>query len=234
MGFGAGFGPGFGVGFARSEAAPSAPELIGTIPTLSATFGTGTHQFDLSAYFSGADTYAIDPAVEAGWSFDVNTGVLEIDTDDENVFGPFIVTASNANGDTASNAFTVRVSTFIQASAIGGTAVDATGIVGTTFLDDATPVPAGAFFINGIAHDANGLRYVCLWPGDDVVFRSGGIAVRPDGAMCVATGGTPEAYARGFALTERGEVIVSTSAPELQAGGFGVRYDGSLCVSEAA
>jgi hypothetical protein len=90
-------------------AGASPPVLLGQIPNLSAAFDSGTHQFDLSDYFSGADTYAIDPAVETGWSFDTNTGVLEIDTDDEDTFGPFTVTATNPNGDTDSNAFSVIV-----------------------------------------------------------------------------------------------------------------------------
>jgi hypothetical protein len=77
-------------------AGASPPVLLGQIP-------------NLSDYFSGADTYAIDPAVETGWSFDTNTGVLEIDTDDEDTFGPFTVTATNPNGDTDSNAFSVIV-----------------------------------------------------------------------------------------------------------------------------
>lgn len=86
------------------------PVLIGSIPNISAAFDSGTHQYDLSEYFSGATSYAIDPAVEAGWSFNTGTGVLEIDTDDESTFGPYTVTATNASGSTASNAFTVKVS----------------------------------------------------------------------------------------------------------------------------
>jgi hypothetical protein len=85
------------------------PLLVGSIPNFSETENTGTHQYDLSAYFLGADTYAIAPAVETGWSFDTGTGVLEIDTDALGTFGPFIVTATNANGSTPSNEFTASV-----------------------------------------------------------------------------------------------------------------------------
>lgn len=91
------------------DAAEIPPVFSGPIPDISRTQDTGTHQYDLSAYFTGADTYAIDPAVETGWSFDTNTGVLEIDTDALGSFGPFTVTATNANGDTPSNAFSVAV-----------------------------------------------------------------------------------------------------------------------------
>ena len=89
----------------------SAPTLLGSIPNLSAAFDSGTHQYDLSQYFANADTYAIDPALETGWSFDTNTGILTIDTDVEDTFGPFTVTATNGNGDTESNAFLIFVAT---------------------------------------------------------------------------------------------------------------------------
>lgn len=90
--------------------AANPPTLLGQIPNLSAAYDSGTHQYDLSEYFANADTYAIDPAVETGWSFDTNTGILTIDTDVEDTFGPFTVTATNGNGDTDSNGFTVKVS----------------------------------------------------------------------------------------------------------------------------
>lgn len=91
------------------EGADSAPTFQGTIPDIFERKDTGSHNYDLSPYFVGADTYAISPAVETGWSFDTNTGVLVIDTDAIGAFGPFTVTASNAFGDTPSNAFDVEV-----------------------------------------------------------------------------------------------------------------------------
>lgn len=96
--------------FTSTTLAEPAPILLDQIPNLSAAFNCGSHQFDLSAYFEGADTYAIDPALETGWSFDANTGILTIDTDVEDTFGPYTVTATNGQGDTESNAFTVKVS----------------------------------------------------------------------------------------------------------------------------
>lgn len=92
------------------SAGANPPTLLGQIPNLSAAYDSGTHQFDLSEYFANADTYAIDPALETGWSLDTNTGILTIDTDVEGTFGPYTVTATNGNGDTESNAFTVKVS----------------------------------------------------------------------------------------------------------------------------
>lgn len=91
------------------EAADSAPVFQGTIPDIFERKDTGSHVYDLSPYFTGADSYAISPAVEAGWNFNTSTGVLTIDTDAIGLFGPYTVTASNAFGDTPSNAFDVEV-----------------------------------------------------------------------------------------------------------------------------
>lgn len=86
------------------------PQFLGPIGNISAGFNTSTHQYDMSLYFSGATSYAISPAIEAGWSFNTSSGLLTIDTDDENTFGPYTITASNASGPTAGNTFTVKVS----------------------------------------------------------------------------------------------------------------------------
>lgn len=117
---------------------------------------------------------------------------------------------------------------------MGGTAVDATGVMGTDYLADGVPVPAGAVLINGFAHTPAGLRYVCPWPASGLVTYERGIARRHDGAMCIVTAGTVNGYAGPYALTYRGEVIVSTSAAQLVLAALGLRQDGSLCVSEAA
>jgi hypothetical protein len=92
------------------DAGAQPPVLLGSIPNISAALDSGTHQYELGDYFGGATSYAISPAVETGWTFNTTTGQLEIDTDDADTFGPYIVTATNANGDTDSNAFTVKVS----------------------------------------------------------------------------------------------------------------------------
>jgi hypothetical protein len=91
------------------EAGDSPPVFQGSIPDIFQRQNTGEFTYDLSPYFTGADSYAISPAVESGWSFDTNTGVLVIDTDAIGLFGPFTVTASNASGDTPSNAFDVEI-----------------------------------------------------------------------------------------------------------------------------
>lgn len=89
--------------------AQAAPVFTGPIPDITATEGDPNVVTDLGAFFTSATTFAIAPAIEPGWSFDVNTAVLTIDTD-LGTFGPFTVTATNAGGDTDSNAFSVIVS----------------------------------------------------------------------------------------------------------------------------
>jgi hypothetical protein len=89
--------------------APTAPVQISDIPSIVALLDSGEHEYALSQYFSDADSYAIAPALETGWSFDTDTGLLTIDTDDEDEFGPFTVTATNDVGDTESNEFSITV-----------------------------------------------------------------------------------------------------------------------------
>ena len=88
----------------------AAPTLLIPIGNISAPFDTGTYEFDLSDNFSGQTSYSIAPAVETGWSFNTSTGVLTIDTDVADTFGPYTVTATSTGGNTDSNAFTVKVS----------------------------------------------------------------------------------------------------------------------------
>lgn len=87
----------------------SAPVFTGTIPNISKVQNTGSFQYDLSTYFSGATSYSIAPVVEAGWSLNTSTALFTIDTDAVGVFGPYTVTATNAAGTADSNAFTVTV-----------------------------------------------------------------------------------------------------------------------------
>jgi hypothetical protein len=95
--------------FTFQQSADNPPFALGSIPNQRERQNSGTHELNVSAYFANADTYAIAPAVETGWSFNTNTGVLTFDTDALGTFGSYIVTATNANGDTPSNAFTVQV-----------------------------------------------------------------------------------------------------------------------------
>lgn len=85
------------------------PIQVEQLPNIAAGAATGAHAYDLSVYFTGETSFSIAPAVEVGWSFDVNTGILTIDTDANGTFGPYTVTATNGAGNTDSNTFTVKV-----------------------------------------------------------------------------------------------------------------------------
>ena len=87
----------------------AAPIFAGTIPDYSLTEGEASEAKDLSTYFSGATSYSIAPAVEAGWSFSTSTGILTIDPLVVGVYGTYVVTGTNAGGSDASNAFSVTV-----------------------------------------------------------------------------------------------------------------------------
>lgn len=116
---------------------------------------------------------------------------------------------------------------------LGGTAVSDTGVMQTRFLDDSTSPPPASVFIEGYAHAQTGERYVALWPGSGGVFYRDGVARRGDGAMCIVTSGTPRDFVSGVGLSSRGEVLVSTAAPQVSLK-YGMRMNGYLCVSEAA
>lgn len=91
------------------EAADTPPVFSGTIPDIERNQNSGEYQVNLGAYFSGATSYSISPAVEAGWTFDTGTGVLAVQTTGAGEFGPYVVTGTNAAGSDDSNAFGVTV-----------------------------------------------------------------------------------------------------------------------------
>jgi len=118
--------------------------------------------------------------------------------------------------------------------AMSGTAVTAEGIMAASFLDDETEVPGTAIFVAGFAHTESGQRYVALWPTSGQVVYVRGVACRHDGAMIIDPSGTVAAYINGWGLTARGEVVATTSTPDLIKGGFGLMHEGDLCMSEVA
>lgn len=91
-----------------------------------------------------------------------------------------------------------------------GTAISFEGVMQTIFLADGSPVPPGSFYLNGIAHDNEGQRYVALWPGSGIVTYSSGRALRTDGAQCIL-GSAPSVYLAGFGYSGRGELCVTIS-----------------------
>jgi hypothetical protein len=114
-----------------------------------------------------------------------------------------------------------------------GMAFDGSGRMRTSFLADGAAVPSSAVFRGGIAHSQTGVRYVAAWPMDDVVTYLGGIAMRPDGAMIVATSGTAVAASGGLRFTSRGEVLVTEDDPEFTTGGLGTDASGNLSVTNS-
>ena len=103
--------------FAGKAAAP--PVFSGTIADISLTESDSTTDYDLSTYFTGADSYSIAPSVETGWTFNTSTGVLTILPDTVGTFGTYVVTATNTGGTADSNAFGVTVSEVVS-EATGG------------------------------------------------------------------------------------------------------------------
>ncbi len=114
----------------------------------------------------------------------------------------------------------------------GGFAVDNTGILGTVYLEDIEPVPAGNGWVNGFAVSSAGMLYVCLVPGGGIPTRHRGIARRSDGAMCIILSGSAAAYSAGWGLTALGEVLATTATPDTIVAGVGVKTNGYVCMSE--
>lgn len=94
---------------------------------------------------------------------------------------------------------------------LAGACYDADGTKGTFFLDDATPVPATATFISGIAHRGDGAMYVAAWPASGTVSFINGVAIRPDGAAIVAPSGTITVRPEGSSVTSLGERLSTTA-----------------------
>jgi hypothetical protein len=115
----------------------------------------------------------------------------------------------------------------------GGTAVSGLGVMQTIFLADVEPVPVSARYINGIAHDSSGFRYVALWPASGIVTFSSGRALRPDGAQIVIQS-APTRYMAGIGYLQRGDMCVTTSPGSNFVQGFSVNSNGQVAVTEAS
>ncbi len=91
--------------------------FTGTIPDITATVGDPDSTIDLGAYFTGATSYSISPAIETGWVFNTNTGELTIDGE-FGLFGYYIVTGTNSGGSVNSNNFSINI-TYGASVAVG-------------------------------------------------------------------------------------------------------------------
>jgi len=87
----------------------------------------------------------------------------------------------------------------------------------TLFLDDNTPVPAGAQYLGGCAFSQAGVAYVCPRPAggsaNQTISFIGGKAVRGDGAQIILVGGVVNQKINGCNYTSLGELIPDTNAP---------------------
>lgn len=94
-----------------------APVFSGTIPNISLDEGGRATEYDLGAYFTGATSYSISPAIEPGWVFNTSTGILTVNPKTPGTYGDYVVTGTNASGSDASNSFGITVT---ATSASGG------------------------------------------------------------------------------------------------------------------
>lgn len=95
----------------KTEQVAIAPVFTGQINEVIVAGYQGDSVRDYSSLWINDPTaYSIDPAVPSGWSFNTATGVLTISDDTPGNYGYFTITASNAGGSAASNAFLIVVS----------------------------------------------------------------------------------------------------------------------------
>lgn len=105
----------------------------------------------------------------------------------------------------------------------------------TTVLDDNTPVPATAQFLDGCAFSQAGSAYICPRPAGGTANQTisfiGGKAVRGDGAQIFLNGGTISQMINGVGYTSLGELVADTTAPVRFPNGIGTSELGVASVS---
>lgn len=108
----------------------------------------------------------------------------------------------------------------------------------TTFLNDNTPVPAGAQYLDGCAFSQAGSAYVCPRPAGGTANQTisfiGGKAVRGDGAQIILVGGTITQVINGVGYTALGEMVPDTNAPVRFPQGIGTSETGVASLSTVA
>jgi hypothetical protein len=108
----------------------------------------------------------------------------------------------------------------------------------TTFVSDATAVPATAVFRSGRAFTQAGSAYVCPPPAGGAAPQGinfiGGAAIRADGAQIILVGGSITRFINGVGYTELGEMVANTTAPVKFNNGIGVAADGTASLTAVA
>jgi len=88
------------------------PTFVAGLSNISYNKNNGVQTYNTSVAFIGNVTsYSISPGLDAGMSFNTSTGVISTDTGVATVatHGPYTITATNGNGSTSSNAFTISI-----------------------------------------------------------------------------------------------------------------------------
>lgn len=87
------------------------PSFLGNTPNLSYSANTGIQVFSAGLLWSGATSFSIAPATDAGITFSTVTGAISTDTAVASIatHGPYIITATNTNGSRAGNSFTITI-----------------------------------------------------------------------------------------------------------------------------
>ncbi len=87
------------------------PLQLEQLPYLVAGYNTGTYTYALSAYFAGAASYSVSPALPSGFSLNTATGVLSINSAAQaaGTYGPFTFSATNSAGTINGNAVTIKL-----------------------------------------------------------------------------------------------------------------------------
>lgn len=163
-------------------------------------------------------------------TYELDEGLaLELDADEAELW--MQAWSAGTWGDAQEVPFSAGFPVGVGVGYVGGTLIDDDQRMSTIYLDDATPVPATRHFRGMMAHSSTGSRYVCSWPVSGRVVYEGKVALRHDGAMCIAASGAP-AYARAaWSLTDRGEVLATSALPQLVVDGYGMRQNGFVCMT---
>lgn len=89
----------------------ASPVLISAVPNLSYLSSSGVQIYQAGLSFSGAVSFSIAPALDAGIVFNTITGAITTTTGTAalGAHGPYTITATNPNGSAVSNAFSITI-----------------------------------------------------------------------------------------------------------------------------